>query len=280
MLVDCDPVTMNIDPERVAAAITPRTRAIIPVHFGGRPCDLDSLTALAREHDLLIIEDCAHAIEDRYHGRPAGTIGDVGCFCFYVTKNVVTGEGGMVVTDDEALADRVKMLALHGMTRDAWRRFSDSGYQHYTVVAPGFKYNMMDLQAAIGLHQLDRVERNHARREEIWARYDEALADLPCRLPAPAEPDTVHARHLYTLLLERHDRDAVLDELTKRKIGVGVHYVAVHTHPYYRERLGDLDSELPNATRIGNTTLSIPLSPKLSDDDVEDVIAALRAVIG
>jgi dTDP-4-amino-4,6-dideoxygalactose transaminase len=280
VLADCDPVTMNLDPERVAAAITPRTRAIIPVHFAGRPCDMDALMAIAEERGVTVIEDCAHAIEASHHGRPAGTMGHIGCFSFYVTKNIVTGEGGMLVTDDEAIADRAKVLSLHGMTRDAWRRFSDEGYRHYAVVAPGYKYNMMDLQAAIGLRQLDRLESMHARREEIWAMYDDGLAGLPCALPAPAEPDTHHARHLYTLVLDEHDRDTVLGELTARNIGVGVHYLPVHVHPYYREQLGDLDSALPNATRIGTRTLSIPLSAKLTDDDVADVVWALHDVLG
>src|ERR1700686_1925961 len=184
VLADIDPVSMNIDPSQVRRRITPRTKAMVPVHFAGRPCDMESLQAIATEHGIKIIEDCAHAIETEYRGRKAGTIGDFGCFSFYVTKNIVTGEGGMVLTRSENDAARVKILGLHGMSRDAWKRFGDAGYKHYQVVECGFKYNMMDMQAAIGIHQLRRVERYWRRREEIWARYTAELADLPVGLPA------------------------------------------------------------------------------------------------
>src|SRR5262249_25548155 len=170
-----------------AKRVTPRTRAILPVHFAGRPCDMEAIRDLANAHGLKIIEDCAHAIETLYHGRHAGTLGDLGAFSFYVTKNVVTGEGGMVTTVNKEWADRIKTLALHGLSADAWKRFSDEGFKQYEVVAPGFKYNMMDLQAALGIHQLRRVEANLVRRQEIWARYDEAFAGLPVFLPTPEE---------------------------------------------------------------------------------------------
>lgn len=263
--------------------MTPRTKAILPVHFGGRPCDMDALMAVARQHDLVMVEDCAHAVETTYRDRPAGTIGDVGCFSFYVTKNVITGEGGMLLTDSQEIADRAKILSLHGMTRDAWKRFGDSGYRHYQVVEAGFKYNMMDLQAAIGLHQLDRIERTHERRAEVWQRYDEAFADLPVDTPLPPEPDTTHAFHLYTLILDTDalgkSRDRVLDELTELNIGVGVHYVALHVQPFYERLLGHRRGEFPNAEHISDRTLSIPLSAKLTDRDVDDVIDAVRYVL-
>ena len=283
VFADCDARTMNLDPEAVRRAITPRTNALLPVHFAGRPCDMDALMEIAREHDLIVIEDCAHAVEATHRGLPVGTIGDVGCFSFYVTKNVVTGEGGMLITENQEFADRAKTLALHGMTRDAWKRFGDSGYKHYSVVEAGFKYNMMDLQAALGLHQLARVEATLTRREEIWSRYDEAFAGLPCELPPPAEPDTRHARHLYTLLVDVDElgrtRDQVLDEMTARNIGVGVHYVGLHLQPYYEQLLGCTAADFPNATRVSERTISIPLSAALTDDDVEDVIAAVTDVL-
>ncbi|MEL6500677.1 MAG: DegT/DnrJ/EryC1/StrS family aminotransferase, partial [Cyanobacteria bacterium J06623_1] len=200
VLADINPLTMNIDPEQVRAKITPRTRAIIPVHFAGRPCDMDALEAIAQQHQLILIEDCAHAIETEYKGRKAGTFGNFGCFSFYVTKNITTGEGGMVIARRPEDAERLKVLALHGMSKDAWKRFSDDGYVHYQVVEPGFKYNMMDLQAAIGIHQLKRIKGYWQRRQEIWQQYNEAFADLPLTLPAPPEPDTVHGYHLYTVL--------------------------------------------------------------------------------
>jgi len=283
VLADVDPVTMNIDPADVTRKLTGRTKALVPVHFAGRPCDMNSLCGLAERHGMKMIEDCAHAIETVYHGRKAGTFGDFGCFSFYVTKNVVTGEGGMVLTRREEDLARIKVLALHGMSKDAWKRFSDEGYKHYQVVDAGFKYNMMDIQAAIGIHQLERVEANWQRRQEIWQRYDEAFAGLPITLPAAPEPDTRHAYHLYTLLIDertaRTSRDHFLDGMTRRNIGVGVHYLSIPEHPYYQEAFGWRPEDFPNAMRIGRQTVSIPLSARLSDSDVEDVIAAVRSLV-
>jgi dTDP-4-amino-4,6-dideoxygalactose transaminase len=273
-------MTMNLDPEAVEAAITPRTRAILPVHFAGRPCDMAALTAIAARNELRLIEDCAHAIETQIDGKHAGTFGDAGCFSFYVTKNMVTGEGGMLVTDDAEIAARAKILSLHGMDRDAWHRFGDKGYKHYAVVTAGFKYNMMDIQAAMGIHQLERVEQSLLRREAVWQAYDEAFSDLDCMLPAARQSGTRHARHLYTLLLDTDrlgkDRDAVIDELTAQNIGVGVHYIGLHLHPYYQQMMGVGPRDFPHATQISERTLSLPLSAKLTDDDVLDVIQAVR----
>lgn len=283
VVADVDPVTMNMDPDDVEARITPRTRAILPVHFAGRACDMDRLMDLAARHNLKVIEDCAHAIETEYHGRKAGTFGAFGCFSFYVTKNVVTGEGGLVLTADEDAAARVKVLALHGMSKDAWKRFGDEGYKHYQVVECGFKYNMMDIQAAIGLHQLDRVEPYWRRREDIWRRYMEAFADLPLVLPAPPEPDTRHAYHLFTVLVDETragiHRDAFLDGMTRENIGVGVHYLSIPEHPYYQQTFGWMPQQCPHAERIGQQTVSLPLSARLTDDDVSDVITAVRKTL-
>ena len=283
VLADCEPGTGNLDPARVAERITPRTRAILPVHLAGRPCDMAALGEIAARHDVALLEDCAHAIETRsVQGRSAGTHGRAGAFSFYVTKNLVTAEGGMLVTDDRAFADRVRVMALHGMSADAWRRFSDAGYRHYDVVDAGFKYNMTDLQASLGIHQLARIEENLVRREEIWRRYDEAFADLPLETPAPPAPDTRHARHLYTVQLEAGrclvPRDRFLAALHAEGIGTGVHYRAISEHEFYRERLGIRAGEYPVAEDIGRRTLSLPLSPGLSDRDVEDVICAVRRV--
>lgn len=283
VLADVDPVTQCIDPSAFEAAITPRTQAILPVHFAGRPCDMDAIMAIARKHGLLVIEDCAHAIETEYKGRKAGTFGDFGCFSFYATKNVVTGEGGMIVGRDEALIARARMLSLHGMSKDAWHRFGDKGYKHYQVVECGFKYNMMDLQAAIGIHQLARVETNWQRRVAIWQRYNVAFADLPVGLPAPFEPDTRHGHHLYTLHIDQArcgiSRDDFLDAMNQRRIGTGVHYLSVPEHPYYQQRFGWRPEQWPNAMQIGRTTASLPLSPSLRDDDVERVISAVKSCL-
>src|ERR1035437_9535975 len=284
VLADIDPHTLNIDPALIEAKITSRTKAILPVHFAGRSCDMDAITGLARKHGLKLIEDCAHAIETEYKGRKAGTFGDLGCFSFYVTKNVATGEGGMVTTSSEEMASRIKILGLHGMSKDAWKRFSDEGFKHYQVVEAGFKYNMMDLQAAIGIHQMAKVERFWKRRKEIWSRYQDAFRQFPVDLPSADEPDTRHAYHLYTLQVEKNragiSRDAFLDHMTSHGIGVGVHYLALPEHPFYQETLGWRPEDTPHATRIGRSTVSLPISPKLTDEDVEDVIEAVRRGLG
>ena len=283
-LVDVEPDTFNMDPERVRRTISPRTRAIMPVHFAGRSCNMDALTEIAREHDLKIIEDCAHAIETEYHGRKAGAFGNCGVLSFYSTKNIVTGEGGMVLTNSQEVAARVKMLALHGMSQDAWKRFSDHGYKHYEVVEVGFKYNMMDLQAAIGMHQIQRVEKYWRRRLEIWNRYNDAFAGLPVKLPAPLEPQSRHALHLYTLLIDETrapmTRDRLITELHRRNIGTGVHYRAIPAHPVYQQRFGWKPADYPVADAIGHATISLPLSAKLDDEDVNDVICAVKELLG
>jgi dTDP-4-amino-4,6-dideoxygalactose transaminase len=283
VLVDVDPTTLNIDPEAVERAITPRTKAIIPVHFAGRPCDMDAIMAIADKHGLMVIEDCAHAIETTYQGKKAGTFGDFGCFSFYATKNVITGEGGMIIGRDEAHIARAKVLALHGMSKDAWHRFGDEGYKHYQVIEAGFKYNMMDLQAAIGIHQLARVERNWKRREAIWNRYMKAFADLPIGLPGPPAPNTRHAYHLFTIMLDEArcgiSRDAFLDAMNAHRIGTGVHYLSVPEHPYYRERFGWNPEQWPNAMRLGRQTVSLPLSPKMIGGEVERVAEAAQRLI-
>jgi dTDP-4-amino-4,6-dideoxygalactose transaminase len=283
VLADIDPLTFNIDPARVQEKITSRTKAILPVHFAGRPADMDALCSIADRNELKIIEDCAHAIEAEYRGRKVGTFGDFGCFSFYVTKNVATGEGGMVLArkaDDHA---RVKTLSLHGMSRDAWKRFGGDGYRHYQVTEAGYKYNMMDMQAVIGIEQLRKVELFWKRREEIWNRYQNAFADLPLGLPANAESDTRHAYHLYTVMVDERrtgiSRDRFLNAMTAQNIGVGVHYLSIPEHSYYQANYGWNPDDYPNATRIGRQTVSLPLSPKLTNDDVEDVIEAVKGVL-
>ena len=283
VLADIDPYTLNIDPAQVRAKLTERTRAMVPVHFAGRPCEMDELMSLARQHQLKVIEDCAHAIETQYRGRAVGTIGDFGCFSFYVTKNITTGEGGMVLARREEDAARIKVLGLHGMSKDAWKRFGDEGYKHYYVVAPGFKYNMMDLQAVIGLKQLERVEAYWQRRREIWARYMDELSGLPLGLPAEPAPDTRHVHHLFGVQIDPArcglSRDAFLDAMTAQGIGVRVHYLALPEHPCYQERFGWKPEDTPHATRVGRQTVSLPISAKLSDQDVGDMIDAVRLIL-
>ena len=272
VVVDVDPATGNMDPGAVAAAITPRTRALVPVHFAGRACAMDPLLQLAERHGLMVIEDCAHAIETEYQGRKAGTMGHFGCFSFYVTKNVVTGEGGMVVTANADAAARIKVLALHGMSADAWKRFGDDGYKHYYVTEAGFKYNMMDIQAAMGRIQLSKVERYWKRRQEIWQQYMDAFAHLPIDLPA-----------LFTIGVDKDrcgiSRDDFLSAMRRQNIGVGVHYLCIPEHPYYQQRFGWSPDMVPNARDMGRRTVSLPLSAKLTDADVADVIAAVQGIL-
>jgi dTDP-4-amino-4,6-dideoxygalactose transaminase len=283
ILTDCEKDTMNIDPADIKRKISSKTRAIVPVHFAGRPCDMDAIMDIAEPENLKVIEDCAHAVEAEYHAQGAGTFGDIGCFSFYVTKNIVTGEGGMAITNNPEYASIIKTLALHGLTKDAWHRFGDAGYKHYAVTAAGYKYNMMDIQAAIGIHQLPRVDRYWKRRNEIWQAYNNAFRGLPVLTPRAAESNTRHAFHLYTLLLDLDDlhlsRDEFLDEMTKRNIGVGVHYVALHLHPYYEQTFNYKTGDFPNAEWISDRTVSLPLSAKLTDQDVHDVIDAVKDIL-
>ena len=283
VIADVDPDTFNISPEAIEKKITDKTRAIIPVHFAGRACRMDEIMDLAQRYNLEVIEDCAHAIETEYRGQKAGTFGHFGVFSFYVTKNVSTGEGGMVISRDEERINRIKVLGLHGMTRHAWQRFSDAGFKHYFVEECGFKYNMMDIQAAMGIHQLARVEKNWLRRQEIWQRYNEAFANLPIQLPAAIEPNTRHAHHLYTILVDGEktgiERDRFLDAMTELKIGIGVHYLSIAEHPYYQKTFGWKPEDYPRAMKVGRETVSLPISARLTDEDIEDVITAVRAII-
>jgi len=282
VLADIDPFTYNIDPEKIEAAITNSTRAILIVHFAGRPCQMNEIMDIANRHNLYVIEDCAHAIETEYHRKQAGTIGDFGCFSFYVTKNVVTGEGGMVLARRRKNIDRVKRLALHGMSKDAWHRFSDSGFKHYQVVECGFKYNMMDIQAAIGIPQLARVENNWLRRQEIWNDYQKAFADSPVTCPLDPSTDTKHAYHLYTLLIDKLqtgiDRDAFLDKMTKKNIGVGVHYLSIPEHPFYQKKYNWKPEDYPHAMNIGRQIVSLPLSTKLTSNEICHICDAVREI--
>lgn len=282
VLADADPVTMNIAPSAIEARITERTKAILPVHMSGRPCDMDSIMQIAAKYRLQVIEDCAHAIEAEWKGRQIGTIGDFGCFSFYVTKNATTGEGGMILARSGEHIAQAKVLALHGLSKDAWKRFGDDGYRHYHVTACGFKYNMMDIQAAIGIHQLARIEASWTRRRAIWNRYQEAFADLPVTCPKEPDAGTKHAYHLYTLLIDESrcgmSRDCFMEAMTQQNIGVGVHYLSIPEHPYYQERFGWRPEDYPNAMLIGRQTVSLPLSPKLTERDVEMVIAAVKSI--
>lgn len=282
VLVDVEPDTLNIDPERVAAAVTPRTRAIMPVHYAGHPVERDALDEIARAHDLTMIEDAAHALPARFRGRPIGAGANPVAFSFYATKNLTTAEGGML-TGDPDFVDRARIMALHGMSRDAWKRYEKGGSWRYDIVAPGFKYNLTDIASAIGLCQVRKLERFHRRRQHIAEAYTAAFGADEALEPPVRRAHVDHAWHLYVLRLQpqalRIGRDQFVDELSKRNIGTSVHFIPIHAHPYYRDKYGYAHADFPVAYSNFERLLSLPLHPGLSDQDVADVIDAVLDVV-
>ncbi len=281
VLVDVEPDTLNVDPAAVEAAITSRTRAVMVVHYGGHPAELDALTDVAERHGLAVIEDAAHALPASYRGQRVGRSPRLTAFSFYATKNLTTGEGGMLTGDPE-LVDRARGLSLHGMNGDAWKRYSHKGSWYYEIVAPGYKYNMTDLQAAIGLKQLERLETMQARRRRVVELYAEGLGDLDqIRLPT-VRSHVVSAWHLYPIrVLPRGsamNRGHFIEQLATRNIGTSVHFIPLHLHPFYRDKYGYRPDDFPVAQGAYETLVSLPLHPGLSDPDVEDVIEAVRDV--
>ena len=287
VFADIDPVTLNIDPANIEQAITPRTKAVIPVHFGGLACDMDRIAALAQQHNLVVIEDAAHATGTRYQGRMIGSAtGTLACFSFYANKNLTTGEGGMITTDNEELADRIAVYRLHGLSKHAWQRYSSKKLMLSDALLPGFKYNMPDLIASLGLHQLKKQERFLEIREQHARRFDEALGHLPgVRLqPRPRDLDqNRHALHLYVLILDPRqytvDRNQILSALLAENIGAALHYRAVHTHPFYRDTFGYKPEDYPIGNQVGENILTLPLTPGMNEQDVSDVVNGVYKVL-
>jgi perosamine synthetase len=283
VLADCTPDTLNIDPEDIARKITKRTRALIVVHFAGHPAPMDEIREIARAHGLTIIEDAAHALPATYKGQRIGTISEATCFSFYATKNLVTGEGGMLTVHEDELADRVRTRRLHGMSRDAWRRYSAAGSWRYDVAYPGFKYNMTDPAAAMGLVQLRRLPDLQRRRLELVARYHEALADVP-ELQLPVEhPHVESAWHLYAVRVRPEQlkihRDEVIELLRTRGVGTSVHFLPLHSHSYYRETFEYRPEQFPVASAAAEALISLPLYTRMSDDDVDCVAERLKGIL-
>ena len=283
ILIDVEKNSQNIDVALIESKITLRTKAIVVVHFAGFPCDMDSIMKIADKHNLRVIEDCAHAIETECQGEKAGTIGDFGCFSFYSTKNIVTGEGGMVIAKNPDDLPVIRKLSLHGMSKHAWNRFSSSGYNHYDVEVPGYKYNMMDLQAAIGLAQIRKVDKFQLRRKQIWNYYSSNLLGLPLGVPNHELRELdIHAHHLYTIQIDEAkspiSRDGFLQKMTESGVGVGVHYMSIPTYSYYQKEFGWNPLDWPNALQIGNQTVSLPLTPSMSDSQVERVVEEIVGV--
>lgn len=283
VFVDIEPHTFHLDPGRLERAINRRTRAVIPVHMAGLPVDLDGISSVANEHGLAVIEDAAHAFPARYHEKMIGSVSEFTCFSFYATKTLTTGEGGMICTDDRMLADRCRIMALHGISHDAWARYTAAGHWYYEIVAPGFKYNMTDIAASLGLAQLRKSVRMWERRSAIAAAYNEAFRQIQ-ELETPVErAGCQHAWHLYMLRLRLDqltiDRPEFLTELKRRNIGVSVHFIPLHIHPYYRSTYGYRPEDFPIALREYQREISLPIYSAMTDDDVADVIQTVLSIV-
>jgi dTDP-4-amino-4,6-dideoxygalactose transaminase len=283
VFVDIDSETLNIDPNQIEVAVTNRTKAIIPVHFAGHPVELDEIFEIAKKYNLRVIEDAAHAVEAKYKGKKIGTLSDTTCFSFYATKNLTTAEGGMVTTNKDTLAEKIKILRLHGLSKHAWMRYSKEGSAFYEAIYPGYKYNMTDIQAAIGIHQLKKLPLFLKRREKIWNLYQEGLKDIP-EIVLPKERNNIlHSRHIFPILVKvemlKIDKEGFIKALKAENIGASFHFLAVHLHPYYRKTFGFKEGDFPNAEYVSARSITLPLYPKLTDKDVEDVIYAVKKIV-
>jgi dTDP-4-amino-4,6-dideoxygalactose transaminase len=283
IFADINLKTLNIDVAELESKITTKTKAVVPVHFAGLPCDMDKILSISKKNNLVVIEDAAHAIGAQYKGRKIGTIGDVTVFSFHPNKNITTGEGGMVVFENERFAPALNMLSFHGIDKNAWMRYTKQGNSNADAYMAGFKYNMLDIQAAMGLHQLDRVDEFNAKRENIAKRYKEALGDIEeIAIPELPAYEHKHAWHIFTPLIKieklKISRDEFMNRLKELNIGSGYHYKAVHLHPYYQE-LGFKRGQFPNAEYVSDRICSLPLFPTMSGKDIEDVVSAVKKVI-
>lgn len=284
VFVDIDQKTFNIDPEKTERCVKKRKiKAILPVHYGGYPCDMDEILRIAKDYNLIVIEDAAHAIGAEYKNRKIGNFGDTTCFSFYATKNLVTAEGGMVTTNNREIADKIMIYSLHGMDRDAWMRYSRTGSWYYEVTYPGFKYNMTDIQASLGLHQLKKFDGFQKRREEIVRLYTQAFKDLE-EIETPfVSKEVKHAWHLYVIKLSKNrlkiNRNRFIKELKRENIGTSVHFIPVHLHPWYRKAFRFKRGDFPVAEDIYQRVISLPIYPKMNDRDVQDVIRAVKRIV-
>lgn len=283
VLVDCCPKTLNIDPEQIERAITPRTRAIIPVHFAGQPCHMDPIREIARQHNLAVIEDAAHALPARYRNQMVGTIGDITCFSFYATKTITTGEGGMITTNNDEYAERMRIMSLHGISKDAWKRYTAEGSWRYDILFPGYKYNLTDIAAALGVEQLKKCVRFYETRRQMAYEFNQAFADIAA-LNIPFVDEAVqHAWHLYVIQLNLEQlaisRDLLIEELKRANIGTSVHFIPLHLHPFYRDTLHYDARAFPCATRAFERIISLPLYTKMTWRDQQDVVDAVQDTI-
>lgn len=279
VFVDIKRDTYNIDPEKIEEAVTPQTKAIMPVHYGGQPCDMEAIMGIAQKHNLYVIEDAAHAIGAEYQGRKVGTIGDAICFSFYATKNITTGEGGAITTDDNKLANRFRVLRLHGISKDAWERYLAAGSWYYEIEDCGWKYNMADIEAALGIAQLKKLDRFIETRRKYVKIYNEEFCKIEGIITPYERPDVKHAYQLYPILLEKFDRNEFIQTMRGKGIGCSVHFIPLHLHPFYRDKFGFRNGDFPNAEWVYEREASLPLYPKMSEDDVWRVITAAREIL-
>ncbi len=283
VLVDCEPDTLNIDPSKIEHAITRKTKAIIPVHFAGRPCAMDRILEVARAHRLVVIEDAAHALPARYYGRMVGTIGDITCFSFYATKTITTGEGGMATTENAEWADRMRMMSLHGISKDAWKRYSAEGSWYYEICSPGYKYNLTDIAAAIGIEQLRKCDQFWTQRQHYAALYHRAFREVPAIAVPPFAEEAQHSWHLYVIQLQteqlRISRSQFIELLKEQQIGTSVHFIPLHLHPYYRDGFHYRPEDFPNASAAFERIVSLPIYPRMTEADVRYVGDTVSTVI-
>jgi dTDP-4-amino-4,6-dideoxygalactose transaminase len=283
VIVDCNKETFNIDPEEIEKKITTKTKAILPVHFAGRPCEMDQIMDICKRYNLHLISDAAHAIETRYNNKSVAELSDITCYSLYATKNICIAEGGFLLTNSEDYIEASRIKALHGMSKNASKRFGPDGFKHYSVDVLGYKYNMPDTAASLGISQLRRVEESWKRREQIWNKYMTELFYLPCSLPARIPEHMRHAHHLFTINIHPEElkvsRDFILNAIQAENITTGVHYRAIHAHPYYTNTFGWDAKDYPNAQWLSDRTLSLPLSSKLTDKDIDDVINAVTRIL-
>ncbi|MDO8529973.1 MAG: DegT/DnrJ/EryC1/StrS family aminotransferase [bacterium] len=283
VFVDIQKDTFNIDPSLIEKAITKKTKAIIPVHYGGHPCDMDEILKIAKKHNLVVIEDAAHAIGAKYKGKKIGTISDYTAFSFYATKNITTAEGGMVCLKNKSAEEKVKIMSLHGMNRDAWKRYGKGGYWYYEVIYPGFKYNMTDIQASMGMHQIKKLDAFIAKREKVAQFYNESFKDLPEITVPVVRKQVQHARHLYSIMIDADrlniNRDQFFKALDSENIGTSVHFIPVHLHPYYKKTFGLKRGDFPNAEHVFDRIISLPMNPTMTKQDMQDVVRAVRKII-
>lgn len=283
VLVDCQQDTLNIDPYQIEKAITAKTKAIIPVHFGGQPCEMDKILEVARQYRIKVIEDAAHALPAAYHKKIVGTISDITCFSFYATKTITTGEGGMSTTESDEFAERMRIMSLHGISKDAWKRYTAEGSWYYEILYPGYKYNLTDIAAAIGIEQLKKCNQFGEARKKIAAMYTDGFTHLPeLRIPS-YQPGIQHAWHLYVIQLElerlRINRSEFIEALRQENIGTSVHFIPLHLHPYYRNTFGYRRQDFPVASTVFDRTISLPIYPKMTEVDVQAVITAVQKIV-